>query len=461
VVTAVYLLPVRKGGNVFDIRVGVVIGFLVRDHKRKLDKAAIHYYQTEDGLSKAQKLQWLSQIGFQELEFERIFPDDHGHWINQADDNEWRDLLPLCDKQVKLGRSQEAIFSLYSLGVSSNRDEWVYDRERINLEKKVKFFIKKYNAQIETGTTDPDQLDYSIKWSEALKSQLSKNERCKFRKNLCRQVIYRPFYKKHYYSEKVFSDRLTDNHYQMFGKNLDSDNKVIAIMNHMQLDNLTVLCTNVLPDAGLAGRGIPTVSLHRYTEEGERVDNITDWALKKFQDRYRDQKKKISKEDIFNYVYAVLHDPHYRSKFELNLPRDFPRIPFHEDFWSWSSLGQKLMNLHLNYEQIKPYKLKRIDKDCNADKAKLKADKSTGQIIIDEQTSLTGIPTTVWDYKLGNRSALEWVLDSYKPKKIKDQTIAKQFDCYKFADHKEEAYRINTENMYFIYRYYAVTAQAQ
>lgn len=172
----------------------------------------------------------------------------------------------------------------------------------------------------------------------------------------------------------------------------------------------------------------------------------------------------ITKLDIFHYTYAVLHHPAYRTKYELNLKREFPRLPFYADFHQWATWGKALMDLHLNYETIEPYGLRRVDagrKKSASDpplqatlipidapdpakpikrttpKAKLKADKTEGKIILDTETTLEGIPAVAWDYKLGNRSALEWILDQYKEKTPKDPTIAKLFNTYKFADYKE------------------------
>jgi very-short-patch-repair endonuclease len=147
----------------------------------------------------------------------------------------------------------------------------------------------------------------------------------------------------------------------------------------------------------------------------------------------------ITKLDIFHYTYAVLHHPAYRTKYELNLKREFPRLPFYEDFQQWASWGKALMDLHLNYETIEPYGLQRVEiASKDNPKAKLKADKPNGVIILDDNTQLIGVEAIAWEYKLGNRSALEWILDQYKEKKPKDPTIAKLFNTYKFADYKEQ-----------------------
>jgi predicted helicase len=202
---------------------------------------------------------------------------------------------------------------------------------------------------------------------------------------------------------------------------------------------------------------------------GNRIDNITDWGLAQFRGKYEggmmnDESKngkrrgsKITKEDIFHYVYGVLHNPAYRKKYELNLKREFPRIPFYDDFKKWAKWGKELMELHIGYETVKPHKLakshpptpsigmeggkdsgKKVKADTRTPKAKLKADKENGIIILDEDTSLLGIPKEAWEYKLGNRSALEWILDQYKEKTPKDPTIREKFNTYKFADFKDK-----------------------
>ena len=186
--------------------------------------------------------------------------------------------------------------------------------------------------------------------------------------------------------------------------------------------------------------------------DGVFADNITDWALKQFREHYGatgKQKQTITKEAIFHYVYAVLHDPVYREKYALNLKREFPRIPLHgeapADFWRWADWGEQLMALHIGYETVEPWPLTRTDipdekaaKAGQAPKALLKADKAGGRIVLDSETTLSGIPAEAWEYRLGNRSALEWILDQYKEKKPRDATIREKFDTYRFADHKEK-----------------------
>ena len=143
-------------------------------------------------------------------------------------------------------------------------------------------------------------------------------------------------------------------------------------------------------------------------------------------------------------MYAVLHDPIYRETYALNLKREFPRIPFYKGFGCWRDWGKALLDLHIGYEGVEPYGLTRLDvPDERARKAGLqpkpilKADREAGIITLDSETQLTGVPALAWTYRLGNRSALDWVLDQHKEKTPKDPTIRERFNTYRFADHKE------------------------
>ena len=261
------------------------------------------------------------------------------------------------------------------------------------------------------------------------------------------------------YAEKLFVDILTDNHYQMFGPELNKENIVVAYSRGLR-GTFGVSCSDCLPGLDMfCPDATRCLALYRYDEDGERQDNLTDWGLRQFQAHYGD--KKITKRDIFHYTYAVLHHPAYRAKYEINLKRDFPRLPFYEDFRQWAKRGKALIDLHLRYEQAPPFPLTRHDRkeaankqtdllpderatpkrlldDKPALKPKLKADKAADIIEVDAITTLSGIPPAAWEYKLGNRSALEWVLDQWKEHKISDPTVAEKFNTYRFADHKEQ-----------------------
>ena len=192
---------------------------------------------------------------------------------------------------------------------------------------------------------------------------------------------------------------------------------------------------------GASSDGYQGAGRYRYVGS-ERLDNITDWALKQFTDRYG-KAAAITKDDIFAYVYAVLHDPVYRETYALNLKREFPRIPLYADFRKWRDWGQTLLDLHIGYEAAAPADLARTDTPDpkrpggTTPAVKLKSDPDNGIIVLDAETQLSGVPLEAWRYRLGNRSAIDWVLDQHKEKTPKDPTIREKFNTYRFADYKE------------------------
>ena len=590
-----------------------------------MSQAKISYFSLQGLHGKEAKLDWVAGTRFEEIKFENISPDGKGNWINQTH-NDFDSFLPLVDKEVKAGRSEEAVFKIFSRGVATQRDEWVYDFSKDGLIEKVKYLVDAYMEQLTQGTTR----EFDIKWDRETTKYLEREISKTFEKPQIVDGLYRPYVKQYFYFDKHFNGMT----YQMFHifPDKNADNQVIGFMGQSTDKPFAVISSKLIPDLNCispASGGTQCLPLYRYDEKGDRVENITDWALERFREHYlpsppaplpqergarleqkieagldpnlvrlvgarrdipevllqkakelrqkqtpaeqmlwqclranqlhgakfrrqhnigqyivdfychaaklvieldggihelqkdRDSdrdtylksnglqvlrfpneeitqnlpqvlqtitnqlslflpspageraetptsilspspageglgvraeppatkemmaetstQKAITKLDIFHYTYAVLHHPAYRTKYELNLKREFPRLPFYEDFHQWAAWGKALMDLHLNYETIEPYGLKRVEiATKDSPKAKLKADKPNGVIILDDNTQLTGVPAIAWEYKLGNRSALEWILDQYKEKKPKDPTIAKLFNTYKFADYKEQ-----------------------
>jgi len=422
-------------GNVFSIQTGVAIMYLVKKHNRhKNDLASIFYHCLPDEWNKENKLQWLSENEIKDVDFTHIVPDKKNNWVNIAD-NDFNQLIPLCDKAVKQGKSKKAIFQLFSLGVVTNRDEWVFDSDKINLELKVNFLIDTYNDEVTKRLLDKNPsaknlFNPEIKWTRAVKKDLLNGKHYEFKSQLITNCLYRPYNKRLLY----FSKDLNEMQYQI-PSIFVGENKVIMFSTG-QRGAFTCLSSNVIPSLdNFMPNATQCLALYKFDKEGNRTDNITDWGLNQFTSHYKT--KKIKKIDVFNYVYAVLHFPVYRTKYELNLKREFPNIPFYENFNQWSEWGQILLNLHINYETVAPSNLREVIVGHKEfPKVKLKADKDNDKIIIDENTHLTDIPKTAWAYKLGNRSALEWVLDQYRESKPKDTTVAEKFHKYKFVDYK-------------------------
>ena len=423
--------------NVFGIQTGVAIGFFVRE-KAKQGNFGIHYAWREDTERAVDKLGYLERTDIGQVAFDEIAPDDKHNWLNQSD-TDFETLLVLADRQTKLSKSaaeEQAVFGLYSIGVITARDEWVYDFDAEKLGRKVRAFINEYEeTRSMHGGQEVDDADLGtvIKWTRDLKRQIRSDIANTYNRNGIRQTLFRPFVNKALY----FNQNLNEMQYQIpqiLPINFDAQNKVMCFSGTSSSKPFSVLATDKIFGHDTLEK-TQCLPLYRYTEEGERVSNITEWGLRQFREYYEDES--ISAEDIFAYTYASLHDPAYRQKYELDLRREFPRLPFHEDFSAWARLGQELLDLHIGFESAEPYGLVPVNKDIAAGKATLKADKGKGTIILDSKTTLTGVPESAWEYRLGSRSALEWVLDQYKEKKPRDPTIREKFNTYRFADHKE------------------------
>ncbi len=448
--------------NVFGIQTGVAISFLV---KRRLAKGGRVFYARRPELETAEeKLAFMSSSALSRLVMDELRPDAKQNWLKLTN-NDFEELMPIASKDVKASTkaSQEkAIFKLFSLGISTNRDEWLYDVDADALAKKLQYLIGKYSEhRARNGEFDP-----SIKWSETLKRRANSSVREPFDAARIRRSSYRPFFAPHVYQSSLFIDRPGAAE-EVFPPALQ--NRAICFTDVASRANYVVLAVGGVADLhfGSSIDAYQQVALYRY-ENGTRHDNITDWSLGEFKKHYQPGRGKlpspqpsprgrgsnpITKEAIFHYVYAVLHDPKYRETYAQNLKREFPRIPLYgrsvesreTTFWQWAAWGEALMVMHIGYEEVAPFALVRTDVPDDKVRASglspkciLKSDKEAGTITLDSETTLTGVPREAWAYVLGNRCAIDWVLDQYKDKKPKDPTIRAKFDTYRFADHKEK-----------------------
>lgn len=417
--------------NVFGIQTSVAISFFVRKQNKQNMPCKIFYTRRPEFDIAEDKLKFLTATKLADIDFEHIIPDKRHNWLNLTD-NDFDELLPLIDKDVKSGKSQEAVFKLFSSGIKTQRDEWVYDFSQDALVEKMKYLIEVYQQTLK----DENYLDrMSIKWDAELTRYLERKISKSFDDEKIFRSLYRPYISQFIYLDKHFNGRT----YQWFVIHKGNEvNYYISLPGIGSSKPFQCLLTNQITCLDCLEK-TQCLPLYYYDKNGNCEDNITDWSLQKFQSHYNN--KKIKKLDIFHYTYAVLHHPTYRQKYEQNLKREFPRLPFYENFRQWVKWGKKLMELHINYETIKPYPLTRIDLPTSDNsptpKPKLKADKTKNKILIDTLTTLEKIPKIAWEYRLGNRSALEWVLDQYKEKKPRDKTIAEKFNTYSFADYKE------------------------
>ena len=434
--------------NVFGIQTGVAVAFFVRE-KSRLGECNIHYASREDAEVARDKLAYLKETGLDSVPFESIKPDAKNNWLNQSNSN-FESLLPLADRQTKLAKSAEeerAVFGIYSLGVITARDEWVYDFDAACLGRKVRSLINEYEegrARHGGKIVEGSDLGTTIKWTRDLKRQLLLDIPNTFDRDSISTTVFRPFVTKKLY----FNQNLNEMQYQLpqiFTSVADTQNKVICFC--VNGKDFYALAADQLVDYHFTG-DTQCLPLYRYTEDGERVSNITRWGIDRINGHYRQEwgddfkaqagEDGITAEEIFAYTYAVLHNPVYRNDYRVDLLREFPRLPLYRDFHHWAEMGQKLLDLHIGFESAEPYPLERHDReDVDPTRAILRADKERGTITLDERTTLSGVPAKAWEYRLGSRSALEWVLDQYKERKPRDPTIREKFNNYRFSDHKE------------------------
>ena len=427
----------KEGGNVFSdkIRVGVAIYFLIR--KKGASGFQVYYNGIDDYTKSPEKVDYVRNRGLDDFQFAHISPDTKANWLKKHN-QDFDDLLPLVDRisfRAEGPNDERSLFKLHAPGVMTGRDEWVYDFSGPNLRDKALFFADTFN-ELSDGVGSVEES--IIKWSRDLGNEFRRGKRIIYSESERVRSLFRPFTIKWHYANFMMNDVLTKNHYAMFGSNLNNEN-IVIFLKGPAAEYFSVLTTDKVIDykCGFTGNGGTfCLPLYQYTGEGQRVSNITEWGLRQFREHYDDGS--ITAEDIFAYTYAALHDPAYRESYAVDLLREFPRLPFHKDFPTWVRLGQKLLDLHIGFEDAEPFALGRVDKDGEPGKAALKADKARSTIVLDNKTMLTGVPVEAWDYRLGSRSALEWVLDQYKERTPRDPTIRDRFNTYRFADHKEK-----------------------
>ena len=341
-------------------------------------------------------------------------------------------------KEAKAARGEavEVIFKTYSNGVKTNRDAWVYNFNRNALAENMSGMIDTYNEQVfkweHRGDRDANVDDFvlsdeaKIKWSSGLKQKLERRQIAEFADTKIRQSLYRPFTKSNLYFDRMVNDRVLVFPSILPTPETETENRVIVVPSVGGRSDYWCFCTDIIPNLTITSiDGSQCFPFYTYDEDGRnRRENITDWALKRFRTHYRDES--IGKWDIFHYVYALLHHPAYRERYQANLKRDLPHLPYAPDFWGFAKAGGRLGEIHIGYEEVPEYPLHFIENrevpiNWRVEKMKLSKDKT--QLVYNDFLTLEGIPAKVFDYRLGNRSALEWVIDQYRVKTDKRSGI--------------------------------------
>ena len=422
----------KEGGNVFDdqIRVGVGISLFIK----KADviseiETEVWIYSAEDYLKAREKQQLLTDLGnYTHVPMKKVTVDAKHTWLTEGLHAEFDTFIPMGTKAAKAHKSEavDVIFKTYSLGVSTNRDAWVCNFTHNTLTDNMHKMIETYNDQVFkwerslARDTDVDDFvisdDTKIKWSRNLKRELKRFRIAEYAEDKVRNLLYRPFTKSYLFFDRIMNDEVS--HFPSIFPTSETENRVICVSGIGSNKPFQTMVTTMILSLDFLEK-TQSFPFYTYDENGTNCqENITDWALAEFRTHYGDDT--ITKWDIFHYNYGLLHHPDYREKYQMNLKRDLPHIPFAEDFWGFATAGAALADLHVNYESAPKYDgLKFIETegmtlDWNVEKMRFSKDKT--QLKYNDFLTLDGIPSEVYDYRLGNRSALEWVVDQYRVK---------------------------------------------
>ena len=439
----------KEAGNIFGLgsRTPIAITILVKNPKVKRDKAEIRYHDIGDYLTREQKLEILKEsesIFNPKFTTEIITPNEHGDWLSQRNDA-FNTFIALGDKENK--NNKNTFFApFYSNGLKTQRDAWCYNfsAEKLaeNMQKTISFYQSEVERWKKSDNNIPidDFIEYDskkISWTRALKWDLEKAKSYSYDASKIVIGCYRPFNKQHLFFDRGFNEMVyqqpklfpTENH-----KNL-----CICISGLSHKGEFNALISNIVPDLGL-NAACQCFPLYWYekvehkqrgffdTQDSDYVrhDGITDFIL----EQARQIDFKITKEDIFYYVYGFLHLPAYRETFAADLKKMLPRIPLVEnpaDFWAFSKAGRDLADLHLNYETVAPCpdvvvaSAEHGKFHVEKMRFKSKGDKST--IVFNSHITVSNIPLKAYDYVVNGRSAIEWVMERYQIKTDKESGI--------------------------------------
>ena len=447
----------QEGGKIFESgsRSQIAITFLIRKPNHKDgEKAEIYYHDIGDYLTTKQKKELLAQyVDSEGVAWERITPSNQGDWINPQHDDftDFKVNIPLEPSGKDL-LSSHSFFAYMSLGVSTNRDAWVYNSCKSKVSSNVSSMIDYYNEERERyqklkkknfDLNIEEVLDGKtnrIRWTRAIKNKAKNNELISFDEANIVIANYRPFCKLYFYWQKniIESPSTTERLFPIIeekGKRKMLGNRVICVSG--KKDGLSVMIADKISDLHYVG-DTTIFPLYNYKErdknaaptlfdtdnsEFRQLDGITDWIIEEIRNRFDDKKKSITKEDVFYYVYGILHSEDYRKKYKNNLAQQLPWIPIVQelkDFKAFVKAGRDLAELHLNYETQGCYPGVVVDGEekGNFKVEKMRYLKVDGEerrdtIIFNDDITIRNIPLEAYGYILNSFPAIHHVIDRY------------------------------------------------
>jgi predicted helicase len=410
--------------NVFGIQLGVGITIAVREAGHRDDDHSLYYHRVPERWTRNQKLGWLAELkDLSKVEWTVLEPHK---WLELETAAEYRIMMPLGTKEAKKVDSPNApaVFRSFTVGVLTARDEVAYDFNKATLTERMEQFVGDYNAEVDryrrasktNKKIDVDKfVSKKLKWTDRLKKAMIAGHETETSPEKYRRSLWRPFCKKWLYFDRMLNERVYLTPELFPTEETEEKNLVICCTSHSQMP-FSCMVTNCLPNEAVGGRNGQCLGLYGFSEDGNiQADNITDWALAEFRSHYND--KSISKRQIFSYAYAMLHHPAFRTHFAANLRRGIPRIPLAKDFQACISIGEQLIKLHVDYEAADCFELTWVESEnvplSTKVAGRMVLDKEAGTIVVNSSLTLEGIPKDAFDYLLGTRSALDWIVDQY------------------------------------------------
>ena len=445
-------LSKREGENIFDIRVGVAVLLLVKTPGAVID-SRLHYRETIDYLSRDEKLRQLSITAVTTDDWETLAPNSAADWINHRDEA-FMNYIPIESTQAEPG-----FFRQPSRGLTSNRDFWVFNFSARNLATNVEALIGNYN-DVASGRVPFHRDGAKISWSRGLESKARTGRQLTYEATRIRTSVYRPFMKTNlYFGGGVNED--TRQLPKLFPDGVERNPGFYLNGVHAQA-TFALLAMDQIPCLDIFGKGGQYFARYSYTPpmpdalfgEPERIDNITDWALSEYQREYGPQ---VTKDDIFFYVYGLLHSPEYRERYAADLKKQLPRIPMvpgRDRFEAFADAGRKLSELHIGYEGVDPHPLSEsIAPGAPNDpyeRFAVQKMKYGGKVGAYDKTrirynafiDIDGIPEEAQRYMLGSRSALDWIIERYQVKTDKASGIVNDPNDWS-REHEQPRYIID------------------
>jgi|LSQX01.3.fsa_nt_gb predicted helicase len=435
----------KEAGNVFGggSRTPIAITLLVKNPSIKTEKATIHYHDIGDYLSREEKLKIIKKfhsVSSSSMVWKNLEPNIEGDWLNQR--NELFDTFIGLTPEKKFDTGTATYFTIQAPGLLSSRDAWVMNFSEAYLRSKIGLMIDHYNASIEMGLTSKNikSEPEKISWAAKLKRDLDKQLKHEFDSSFVKTCIYRPFSKSKIYYAPSFIERpgLMD----VFFPTKSIENKLICVSGVGSNNPGITLMVDTLIDYNSLDAGAKCFPLYYYEEREKnspslfdsagdseyiRRDGVSDFILERAKKVYG---KNVGKEDIFYYVYGILHSPDYRNAFANDLKKMLPRIPLVEDvrdFWKFSKAGRKLAELHINYEEVTPYEGVKVSGESsgNFKVQKMRFPKKGQQdtIIYNSKIVVSNIPEKAYEYVVNGKSAIEWIMERYQVKTDKKSGI--------------------------------------